>query len=201
MFSQFEEEKYILDFFGERKGGFLDIGAWDGIEASNTRALALRGWRGLLVEPCPSAFNELLHNTRDIPGMVCLNAAVSDGRQLRKFHLQSEWGGTLNDEILKKNLRGHVGDYYVLTVSPYDLWSIGQLENMRFEFVSLDAEWMDYEILTRLVGLLSFTELLCVEIADACLDAGNLIPALCTKYGFSRTVGKTTANVLVAREA
>lgn len=201
MFSQFEEEKYILDFFGERKGGFLDIGAWDGIEASNTRALALRGWRGLLVEPCPSVFDDLLHNTHDIPGMICLNAAVSDYRQLRKFHLQSEWGGTLNDDILKKNLRGHIGDYYVLTVSPRDLWDIAQMENMRFEFVSLDAEWMDYEILTRLVGLLSFTDLLCVEIADGRFATSDPIPAMCSKFGFSRVIGKTIGNLLVAREA
>ena len=39
MYSQNQEEKYILKHFKDKQGTFLDLGAYDGKELSNTRAL------------------------------------------------------------------------------------------------------------------------------------------------------------------
>ena len=200
MNAQFGEDKHILDFFGSRVASFLDIGAWDGIAASNTRALAMLGWNGVLVEPCPTAFNNLLANVKGMVGMVCVNAAVSETRELRKFHLQDDWGGTLNDEILKENLRKTLADYYVLTVSPSDLWEIGRKEGMNFEFVSIDAEWMDYEVLKGCRGLMDKTELLCVEVWQHKSAPDDPIPTICRELGFSRRIIETEANIIVARQ-
>ena len=50
MYSQNNEEEIILNFFKEKKGIFLDLGAYDGIGLSNTRALAEKGWKGVCVE-------------------------------------------------------------------------------------------------------------------------------------------------------
>lgn len=199
MHSQHDEERYIVDFFQGRTGSFLDVGAWDGVEASNTRALALAGWRGLLVEPCPAAFSKLLKNTEHIPGLVCMNAAVSRYSELRKFHLQSEWGGTLNEEILKENLRKTVASYYVRTASAIDLLEIAEREKMRLEFVSIDAEWMDGEILMGFRGLLTRTDLLCIEVWQDKFAETDPIPALCSELGFNRTIARTPCNLLVAR--
>ena len=44
MYSQNEEEKYILEAIGEQVGIFLDIGAYDGETRSNTLALVEREW-------------------------------------------------------------------------------------------------------------------------------------------------------------
>lgn len=60
MSSQFEEEKYILKAVGETPGRFLDVGCWDPITFSNTRALVERGWSGVMIEPAPGPFIELL---------------------------------------------------------------------------------------------------------------------------------------------
>lgn len=199
MNSQYDEEKYILEFFQGRTGSFLDIGAWDGVAASNTRALSLLGWNGLLVEPCPLQFDNLLKNTEFLPGLICMNSAVSDRRELRKFHLQDDWGGTLNDEILKENLRKTIADFYVLTVAPHDLVEIGRREGMAFEFVSIDAEWMDYEILKGFQGLLINTELICIEIWREKFSPTDPIPSLCSEYGFNRTIARTPTNLIVAR--
>lgn len=199
MNSQHDEEKHILEFFKGRTGSFLDIGAWDGIAASNTRALANLGWSGLLVEPCPTAFNDLLKNCKDFPNLICMNAAVSYSREIRKFHLQDDWGGTLNDEILKENLRKTIADYYVLAAAPSDLWDIAWSECMDFEFVSIDAEWMDLEILEGCRGLMKTTELLCIEIWQDKFAPTDPIPALCAELGFTRTIARTPTNLLVSR--
>lgn len=199
MFSQFQEEEIIIRFFGDRIGCFLDIGAWDGISLSNTRALAISGWSGLLVEPDPNAFSKLIQNCLGLPKLVCVNAAVAARRTLRKFYFQNEWGGTLNPTMIQTGSRKAFADAYVLTVSPSDLIEIGNLENMKFDFVSLDAEWMDYEILQAFRGMLDATELLCVEINDYKFAPTDETPALCKEFGFTKTVGTTLCNLIVSR--
>lgn len=54
MYSQSNEEKVILDYFGDYVGTFIDIGCNDCITFSNTRALAMRGWKGIFVDPIPA---------------------------------------------------------------------------------------------------------------------------------------------------
>lgn len=54
-FSQNNEQEHILNYFGDFIGTFLDIGCNDCKTFSNTRALALKGWKGSLVDPSPKA--------------------------------------------------------------------------------------------------------------------------------------------------
>lgn len=52
MYSQLDEERVIVDWFRDKPvGKYLDIGAWDGIEMSNTRRLAELGWAGVPYGP------------------------------------------------------------------------------------------------------------------------------------------------------
>lgn len=60
-YSQFEEQDAILQAFaGKTDGRFLDLGAWDPITFSNTRALVGLGWSGVMIEPSPGPFLELM---------------------------------------------------------------------------------------------------------------------------------------------
>lgn len=59
MHSQNREEKFILEYFGDFVGTFLDLGSNDGITLSNTYALSQKGWKGYLVEGSPKAFERL----------------------------------------------------------------------------------------------------------------------------------------------
>lgn len=72
-YSQYAEQAAILEAFGWSPDGstyddskrtitprFLDIGCWDPITFSNTRALVELGWSGVMIEPAPGPFLELL---------------------------------------------------------------------------------------------------------------------------------------------
>ncbi len=48
------EEQVILDYFGNKIGNLLDIGANDGITLSNSRKLIELGWSGDLIEEIQS---------------------------------------------------------------------------------------------------------------------------------------------------
>lgn len=76
MYSQGDEERYILRAVGATPGRFLDIGAYDGKTFSNTFALVERGWSGVMVEPGLEAFLALLRNHGDNNNLVLLHATV-----------------------------------------------------------------------------------------------------------------------------
>ena len=54
-FSQNNEQEHILNYFGDYVGTFIDIGCNDCITFSNTRALALKGWKGIFVDASAKA--------------------------------------------------------------------------------------------------------------------------------------------------
>jgi len=76
MFSQRDEETYILEHFKGSTGTFLDLGAYDGVMFSNTRQLALNGWCGVCVEPSPTVLPKLLELYKDSDKIKVLPYAV-----------------------------------------------------------------------------------------------------------------------------
>jgi FkbM family methyltransferase len=77
-FSQWQQECFAL-WANEKKrdGVFVEFGAADGVTHSNTFILeSSYGWKGVLLEPLPWAFNEL---QRRRPRAACLNVAVDPG--------------------------------------------------------------------------------------------------------------------------
>jgi hypothetical protein len=75
--SQNREDDYILAYFGDFVGRFLDVGAMDGITISNTYALAQKGWKGVCVEPDPQALEGLQRTHGDNPNIVIAPVAIS----------------------------------------------------------------------------------------------------------------------------
>lgn len=73
-YSQVGQDIHILKYYnGLRDGYFVDIGATNGIAFSNTYLLETKhGWKGICVEPIPSAYDELVKNRK----AHCLNRAV-----------------------------------------------------------------------------------------------------------------------------
>jgi FkbM family methyltransferase len=55
-YSQFGEDLWLADQFADQASGFyVDVGAYDPFNASNTLLLYRKGWRGINVEPDPDA--------------------------------------------------------------------------------------------------------------------------------------------------
>src|ERR1700690_1791031 len=55
------ETQAVLDFFGPRAAGFfIEVGANDPVNGSQTWPLEQRGWSGLLVEPMQRHYDQLV---------------------------------------------------------------------------------------------------------------------------------------------
>ena len=51
-YSQFGEDLWLADYFSDKRDGFyVDVGAFDPANVSNTLLLYRRGWRGINIEP------------------------------------------------------------------------------------------------------------------------------------------------------
>lgn len=158
-FAQHNDEEIIDRIFGGYVGSFLDIGAFDGESMSNTRALALRGWSGVLVEPSPTEFLKLYALYKDNPKMILVNAAVSGADGLRPFWPDStdhRYGSTLNRDWANKSHIAGAASYWVNAIGIRTVSTFGQ-----FDFVSIDTEGEDFEILRK--GHWDNVKLLCVE--------------------------------------
>src|ERR1700688_2676010 len=95
-FSQNSEETVILEIFKGCVGTFLDLGSYTGIELSNVRALAERGWAGVMVEASPTVFDKLVHNYKDFPKVDCYNVAVGTETKKIPFFDNHEAVGTMH---------------------------------------------------------------------------------------------------------
>ena len=74
---------FIIELFlGTRSDGiYVEVGAFDGLFASNTWGLAVRGWKGYLVEPVPALAEACRANYRDFKNVsVCQHAIAGPGQ-------------------------------------------------------------------------------------------------------------------------
>jgi FkbM family methyltransferase len=71
-YSQLGQDKFIDDFFNQKENGFfIDIGAHDGMDISNTYFLEkIRNWKGICIEPQPDQF-EILNKNRTSINLNC----------------------------------------------------------------------------------------------------------------------------------
>lgn len=201
-FSQHGEELIILDFFkGKTDGRFLDIGANDSMTGSNTRALAELGWGGLLIEASPRVFQQLIHNCRGNEKLVCINAPVMGHCGMVKFHEVSDQCGTCT--LLHQPANAIKDSFWMNATCPE---MIAAEFGGVYDFVSLDIEGSDLEVLQRMAPVLCGTQLLCIEDAvpfhDFVPEYYDQMITTAAMLGLSWVVARTNdgrGNTLLAR--
>ena len=197
-YSQNNEQDVILQYFGDRKGFFLDIGANDGITLSNTYALQLQDWIGVLIEPSEEAFNRIEASNR----VQKFNVAIGTADGHCTFH---EMGNHLNagdvsllSTIKKTELKRWPGVEFKERMT--EVWTYKTLLKHSpfkfFDFISIDAEGVDYEILEQID--LKYTDMVCIE-HNSNPDLFQLIKEYCNKAGLTKKLLNNLENVIWAR--
>lgn len=90
-YSQWGQDLTLLTLFGDNLENpfFLESGAAKGEFGSNTVLLEKKGWEGMLVEPSPDAFDELLSKNRKA---FAFNGGISTDECSRLMHFNTERG-------------------------------------------------------------------------------------------------------------
>lgn len=103
-FSQYGEDLVIDALLGCPSSGFyVDVGANDPDELSNTKRFYLRGWRGLNIEPQPDLHERLVASR---PEDVNLNIGLSDHDGELVFHrMDPSTLSTFDSDAVRENLK------------------------------------------------------------------------------------------------
>ena len=196
MYSQYNEEEYILYYYKGFKGKFLDIGAHNGIDLSNTRALAELGWSGVCVEPNPTVFSNLLKLYEQIHSVSVVNCAVDIESELKMFSDNYDgYVSTLNKDHQDFFVKNHGSCYREMYLKTIKIEELFECFGFDFNFLSIDVEGMDLEILKTVpFEKLSKLSLLCVEHGH---NPSTVLDAL-NKYNFKPLV-ETKGNLILER--
>ena len=93
-YSQIRQANIIDEFFYQKRSGFfVEAGAGNGFDKSNTIFLEYeRNWRGLLVEPDPILFKDLLESGRRDPKDLLFHACLSTQKYPQKLMIDISGG-------------------------------------------------------------------------------------------------------------
>lgn len=159
-YSQYKQDQFLNEnFFKNKKNGiFVDIGAYDGIEGSNSYFFEKHlEWKGLCVEPIPSVFNKLIKNRN----CFCEQVAAWKENDIKKFKIIEGYSEMLSglidsyEDEHKKRIDSEIEAFNQKSIEieiqcidinllllKYDLYNI--------DFLSIDIEGSEIEILKKL---------------------------------------------------
>ena len=149
-YSQIGQDLEVSKFYNNKKDGFfIEIGASDGIEFSNTYLLEKNyNWKGICVEPIPERFELLCKNRGN---SLCYNMAVyNESNKQVTFDIANNCdlfsGISANIDCYKKLVDANKSQILINTISFNDLL---EKANAPFfiDYLSLDTEGSELEIL------------------------------------------------------
>lgn len=168
-FSQNNEDRFVLNYFGNYIGILLDIGANDGITFSNSRLLIENGWKAALVEP-GKPFDKLLKLYADNEQVHLYNFAIGEKNATVKFYESGahvpggEDKGLVSTMDFEETKRWPDVEFAETTIRVRN-WAYfyGAMGTPKFDFISIDAEGYD-EMILRQIDLEEVgCQVLCIE--------------------------------------
>lgn len=203
-FSQNNEQEVIQDYFKNQLPKdltFLDIGANDGKTLSNTYALALSAWQGVRIEPDPIPFFKL--SCQSFSGLVeNFNLAIGLKNESMPFyqsdsHLSKSDSGllsTLNKSEIDRWKGTQKFEEIEVDVLTWEYFLKTQTSFETFDFISIDAEGMDLDILKQMNLAELKCQLICIEW-NAEIRIKHEIDKICRAVGM-RKVDQNYENLI-----
>jgi FkbM family methyltransferase len=203
-YTQNNEEQIILDYFKGYVGTFCSLGENDGITFSNVRALAERGWSGVMIEPDPSAFEKLEKLYQGYKGLYAYNYAISSHNGKKILQASSS--------LLKKGDTGLVSTFSssemerfksVVSYSPIEVkvYTWGTARNRwqirDFDFISADCEGSEMDFLPDMD--LTKTKLICLE-HNGSNDVKKQYLECTSRYGLDKIIYESPENIIICRK-
>lgn len=152
--SHLGQDAWVALCLDRRDGYYLDFGAFDGVSDSNTFCLENNyGWRGICVEPNPTAYAQLCRHRHSI----CVPAAVVESggptMTLVDAHgLSALEGWAARDRNAKRRAEATLRTVTVRTVQPLELLTYFDVPE-RIDYLSMDVEGPEVEILEAVLAI------------------------------------------------
>jgi FkbM family methyltransferase len=195
-YSQNDEEKIITDYLlavGLTSGRVLDIGAYNPTVFSNSRKLIEQGWKGILIEPSPPCFESIEKFYLGNENVECLNLAIATFDGTLSFYDSPGACATASEEHYLK-WKDTIKDYKKIEVPCITWKSFYKMFPGTYEFISIDTEGLDYDIIKQIDLNQTKTEIVCIEYTYK----GNEIFKYIKHFGF-QGINQNGENLIMVR--
>lgn len=171
MYSQNSEEKFILDYFGDHIGTFLDCGANDGKTLSNSYALVEIGWPGTLVECSPRAYERLYALHGNNSKLTCLEMAIGTEKGTLTLNESGELLGVGDIALVSSFKESEVARWESLQMpfTPVEVNVLPLSEILKFsrlqtfDFITVDIEGLEIDVIDQFDFSALQTKMVCLE--------------------------------------
>lgn len=195
-YSQYSEEVFLLEYFQNRVGLVVEIGAADGLNNSNSRRLIENGWSALLVEPNINNFNKIksLYDLNE--NIIIENCGCSNESGLLEFYidLNDEYQqlSTFNTQQVDKCKSMYNCEFIKKNVDVFKTSDIFDKHNINvIDFLSIDTESYDKNVIEGIDFDKFSIEIICVEDDEAV--------SLLKERGYD-IIHKTVGNIILKYE-
>lgn len=142
------EEIVLYNFFNHKHTGFyIEIGAYTGVELSNTYFFEALGWDGILIEPDPYLYQKCVAAR---PNSRVINAAASDKEGSLRFNcaVGKEWLSFSGENKMREDrVLAKGAELKTIEVPCLTLNEILKNSNRQIDLVSLDVEGYEFNVL------------------------------------------------------
>lgn len=205
MYSQNGECKVIQQYFDGLIGDCLSIGENDGRTYSNVLGLIENGWSATLVEPSSKVFPSLLSEHFGNNNVHCIQVAIGtyngNAILLDSGHYLLKGTSSLLSTIIPSETQ-RWGDAVIWEESEVPVITFDELMKRtpmkRFDFISIDCEGLDYDVLSQI----NIAEL---ECSCVCIEH-NGVPGLkekmyhyCATFGLTKILLTNGENIIIAK--
>ena len=179
------EDIEIFNYFKNKKNGFyVDVGAYHPIERNNTMLLYLNGWEGINIDI--SAFSIKLFNhlrARDLN----LNLAISKKEGMVDMYFQKKLSqlSTIKKQHANKSFQGNIKKKQIESKTLDNVLDRSKFRDKKIDFLDIDVEGADIDVLESLDFNRYSPELICVEVIEKNNDESQIFKFL-KKRGYQK---------------
>jgi len=159
------EDLFIDNFFKNKTGLYVDVGAYHPLELSNTYLLYKRKWKGINID-----INSLSIEYFDFlrPNDINLNLGVARKNSTKMIYFQKNKSplNTLNLMHAKKIFSNTFKQKKIKTKTLTNILDKTKFKRKEIDFLNIDTEGSDLEVLKSLDFKKYKPKLICVELID-----------------------------------
>lgn len=149
-YSQLGQDQWVVNVLKDKRNGFfVDIGAFDGVNFSNTAHLEReKDWTGICVEPLPEPFKKL----RSLRACVCENACIGPvAGRVKLIQHEDPMFSAVVDTYTDQPILNYASNHPERIIETDCLTFKDLLNKYKvpaiIDYLSLDIEGAEYEVL------------------------------------------------------
>jgi FkbM family methyltransferase len=179
---------FVNNYFQDKQGFFIDIGASDGIIWNTTLGLEINNeWQGICIEPHPSIYKKLTSSTNGVSRKAeCLNVAILTEEKICDFQMfDGDWDSYMLSGIVgsydsrqkdREDFKRNSNNSKIIKVKCMPLQKIlDERDITHVDYLSIDTEGSELEILKSIDFSKTSFDLISVEVNYESSEIDNLL--------------------------